>query len=57
MSLFFISYLAPNSEHTPGHPENGVLLMFTLEDVSSVANFFFLLMKSLNKTEAPIFYL
>ena len=34
--------------------ENGVLLMYTLSGVSSAANFK-LLMKSLNKTEIPIF--
>ena len=38
--------------------ENGVLLMYTLDGVSSVANFItasLLLMKSLNKTETLIF--
>ena len=30
--------------------------MYTLEGVSSVANFIILLMKSLNKTKTPIFF-
>ena len=34
--------------------ENGILPMYTLESVSSVANHL-LLMKSLSKTETPIF--
>ena len=39
-----------------GSFENGVLLMYTLEGLNSVATSL-LLMKSHNKTETPIFYL
>ena len=53
-SADYISFLCDHWAHC-GIFETGVLLMYTLEDVSNVANFI-LLMTSLIKTETPIFY-